>query len=126
MEKQTGIYAKNLDYPDERRDFVGHGHLDLAQFEGDISIGRAEFEPGWEWKKDVKPIANTHSCEAPHTGYCMSGSMVILMDNGDEFTIRKGDAFHIPPGHNARVEGNEKCVLIDVGGYKSYAKKQAA
>jgi len=126
MTNKASFYCKNFQNPDERRDFKRHGHLDLLQFSDDVSIGRAEFEPGWKWSSDVKPIAGTDSCEAPHAGFCLSGTMMIHMDNGDEFRIHAGDAFHIPPGHDAWVEGNEKCVMIDVGGYKSYAKPAAA
>ncbi len=119
-------YCKNLKNPDERRDFKSHGHVDLIKFSEEISIGRGEFEPGWKWSEDVQPIAGTASCEAPHAGYCLSGSMVIRMNNGEEFTIRAGDAFQIPPGHNAWVPGNERCVLIDFSGFKHYAKRAAA
>ena len=126
MKNKSKKYSKNLKQPDERREFVGHGHLDLVQFDNGISIGRAEFDPGWKWDRDVKPLAGTKSCEAAHSGYCVSGAMTIQMDDGDQFTINEGEAFHIPAGHNPWVEGNEKCVMLDVGGYQSYAKKQVA
>ena len=57
-----------------------------------------------------------------HTGYCISGSMTVKMDSGEQFTVRPGDAFHMPPGHDAWTEGKEACVLIDVTGVKNYAK----
>lgn len=123
--KEKSNYSKNLEKPDERRDFKAHGHLDLVDFPGELSIGRAIFEPGWKWSNDVKPIAGTAACEAPHAGYCLSGAMTIRMVDGDEFTIRAGDAFGIPPEHDAWVVGDEPCVMIDVGGYRSYAKKAA-
>jgi mannose-6-phosphate isomerase-like protein (cupin superfamily) len=122
---EAKTYRKNLETPDERRDFKAHGHLDLVNFAEDLSIGRAVFEPGWRWSTDVRPLAGTEICEASHSGYCISGQMTIRLVNGDEFTIRPGDAFFIPPGHDAWVIGNEPCVLIDVGGYSSYAKKAA-
>ncbi|MGZ3711540.1 MAG: cupin domain-containing protein [Bdellovibrionota bacterium] len=119
-------YVKSLNRPDDRRDFKAHGHLDLIKFSEDLTVGRAEFEPGWKWENDVKPIAGTSTCEAAHTGYCQSGAMTIQMTNGDQFTVKAGDAFHIPPGHTAWVEGKEKCVMIDVGGFKNYAMKPGA
>ena len=33
------------------------GKIDLANFSGDVAIGRVIFEPGWSWEKCVKPIA---------------------------------------------------------------------
>ena len=118
-------YCKNLKTPDEKRPFKAHGHMDVVTFPEGVTVGRGEFKPGWKWSEDVKPIAGTQSCEAPHSGVCISGSMVIHMNNGDEFTIREGDAFRIPAGHDAWVVGTEPCVLLDVGGSKSYAKKAA-
>lgn len=116
-------YARSLDTPDERRDFAAHGFLNLISFPEGVNVGRATFEPGWRWSNDVRPLAETETCEAPHSGYCISGSMAIRMNNGDEFVVRAGDAFHIPPGHDAWVLGSEPCVLIDVGGYANYAKR---
>jgi len=122
---ETGT-SKNFNLPDETRPFIGHGHLDLLKFEGNAIIGKGVFEPGWKWSTDVKPIAGTKSCEAAHTGYCVEGSMRIAMDNGREFTIKPGDAFQIPPGHDAWVEGDRNCVLIDVSGYEHYAENKAS
>jgi mannose-6-phosphate isomerase-like protein (cupin superfamily) len=123
MEKETTIFVKDLKKPDERREFEGHGHLDVSTFEDGSTIGKASFEPGWRWSNDVKPIAGTSSCEAEHHGYSIQGTMVVRMDSGEEFTIKAGGAFHIPPGHDAWVVGNETCEMIDVGGFTNYAVK---
>lgn len=46
------IIKKNLDSsPDETRKFE-QGKADIATF-SDVTIGRAEFEPGWSWEKCV-------------------------------------------------------------------------
>ncbi|MCM2323996.1 MAG: cupin domain-containing protein [Oligoflexia bacterium] len=121
MEK-TKSFHKKFETPDEVRQFRGKGRLELLSFDDGTAIGRGIFEPGWKWSNDVKPIAETDSCEASHTGYCLSGSMVIRMNNGEEFTIRAGEAFKIPPGHDAWVVGSENCELLDVTGYVNYAK----
>jgi hypothetical protein len=57
---------------------------------GETSIGRAYFEPGWNWEKCVKPIAKTESCQAPHTQYIISERMRVKMDNGSEEDIMHG------------------------------------
>jgi hypothetical protein len=44
------------------------------------------------------------------------------MDNGEQFTIKAGEAFYLAPGHDAWVEGDEPCILIDVTGFANYAK----
>jgi hypothetical protein len=52
------MQKKSLDSsPDETRTFE-KGKIDVANL-GDITTGRAIFEPGWSWEKCVKPIAKT-------------------------------------------------------------------
>lgn len=118
--KNTGSFDK----PDERRDFQGHGHLDVINFEGGTVVGRGVFEPGWRWSNDVKPIAETETCQAAHVGYCLKGRMTIHMDNGEEFQIKAGDAYRIIPGHDAWVEGSETCEMLDFMGYSEYAVRK--
>jgi hypothetical protein len=115
-------FSKGFGKPDEVRNFKAHGHLDLLKFGDGMAVGRGVFEPGWRWSKDVKPIAGTNSCQNEHTGYCLSGTMTIKMDSGEQFTVHAGEAFHMPPGHDAWTEGKENCVLIDVTGAQNYAK----
>src|SRR6266568_3512733 len=80
----AGMVRKSLDSPEETRAFeAGMGKLELVNMEGG-PIGRATFQPGWQWSKHVKPIANTDSCEAAHMGYFISGRMKIVMDDGEE------------------------------------------
>ncbi|MDB5040992.1 MAG: Cupin 2 conserved barrel domain protein, partial [Candidatus Eremiobacteraeota bacterium] len=33
-----------------------------------------------------------------------------------------GEAFSIPPGHDAWIEGSEPCVVVDFVGFADYAK----
>lgn len=123
MKKTGENFCKSFNKPDEVRNFKANGHLELVNFEGQPGMGRGVFEPGWKWSNDVKPLVGTKSCQEKHTGYCISGSMTIKMDSGEEFTIEEGDAFQFPAGHDAWVLGKEPCVLLDVTGYENYAKK---
>ena len=84
--------------------------------------GRAVSNPGWKWSNDVKPIAGTESCQAPHTGYVVSGRMHIVMDDGTEGEAGPGDAVVISPGHDAWIVGDEPCVMLDWYGSANYAK----
>jgi quercetin dioxygenase-like cupin family protein len=113
---------KSLNEPDEVRPFrEGKGHADIVSV-GGMTIGRGTFEPGWKWSEHVKPIAGTHSCQSAHTGYVLEGHMVVRMDDGTEITFGPGDAFYMPPGHDAWIVGDKPCVLIDVTGFSQYAK----
>jgi hypothetical protein len=96
--------------------------LDVVNIGGG-TVGRGTFEPGWRWSKDVKPIAKTDLCEAPHFMYQLSGRMHVAMSDGSEFESGPGDVSVIPPGHDAWVVGNENVVVIDWGGASEYAKR---
>ena len=76
---------------------------------GDFTLGRGTFEPGWQWSKDVKPIAGTESCMVHHTGICVSGKMTIRTNDGVEVTVSAGDVFVLEPGHDAWTVGDEPC-----------------
>jgi len=89
---------------------------------GGATVGRAVFNPGWKWSNDVKPIAGTDSCQAPHTGYVISGSMHVVMDDGTEGDAGPGYAIAISPGHDAWIVGDEPCVMLDWSGSANYAK----
>ena len=115
------ITRRSFDKPDEVRPFEGKGHLDVVNMDG--IVGRGVFEPGWRWSNNVKPIAGTDSCMAPHAGYVVSGRMRVRMDNGDELEFGQGDLMLCPPGHDAWVLGDEPCVMIDWTGYGEYAKR---
>ena len=106
--------------PDEVRTFP-NGRAEILQV-GDAEIGRLVFEPGWRWSDDVKPIAQTASCEAPHFQYHVSGQLAIAMDDGTEFVARPGDVTSLPSGHDAWVVGDEPVVVVDWFGASGYAK----
>jgi hypothetical protein len=48
-----------------------------------------------------------------HIGYVLKGRMALRMD---------GDTFHMPPGHDAWIVGDQACVILDFGGLKGYAQ----
>ena len=110
---------KSLETPEETRTFP-KGKLDVVVVKG-MSVGRAEFEPGWKWSECLKSIAGTESCEAEHLCYVISGAMRIRMNDGSEFDLVPGEATAIPPGHDAWVVGDKKCVIVDFVGFKDYA-----
>ena len=112
---------KALSTPDETRNFP-NGKLDILNV-GDFVFGKATFEPGWKWSESVKPLAGTTSCMVHHQGYVVSGHMHIKMDDGSETEVGPGDAFVIPPGHDAWTVGDEPCVMYDFSGASNYAKK---
>jgi quercetin dioxygenase-like cupin family protein len=116
------LVKKSFDSPEETRPFEdGMGQLELVDLEAG-PVGRATFQPGWQWSKHVKPIAGTDSCMAAHRGYFVSGRMKVVMDSGEEIEYGPGDYAVMAPGHDAWIVGDEPCVVIDWQGSADYAK----
>jgi hypothetical protein len=111
---------RSFQTPDETRAFP-NGRAEIGKI-GDGEVGRLVFEPGWRWSNDVKPIARTNSCEAPHFQYHLSGRLAIRMDDGSEFVAGPGDITSLPSGHDAWVVGDEPVITVDWVGATSYAK----
>ncbi|MFN2607325.1 MAG: cupin domain-containing protein [Acidimicrobiales bacterium] len=80
---------------------------------GSTTVTRSTMQPGWRWSECVKPIAGTESCQVQHNGYAVSGQIRIRPDDGTEIEINPGDAYSIPPGHDASVMGDEPWVGVD-------------
>lgn len=105
------LQRKSFATPDQVRSFPT-GRCDIVTLD-DLSVGRFVFQPGWRWSKDVQPVAGTRSCQFRHLGYTISGALDVRMDDGTTLTIRAGEAYEIPPGHDAWVVGDEAWTSIE-------------
>jgi class 3 adenylate cyclase/quercetin dioxygenase-like cupin family protein len=114
------LRRKRFDRPDEVRR-VEKARIELVEL-GELAVGRAVFEPGWRWSEHVKPIVGTESCQVHHIGYVVSGHLRIEMTDGASLEVVGGDAFEIPPGHDAWVIGDEPWVSIDWAGRRLFAR----
>jgi uncharacterized cupin superfamily protein len=108
----------SFEKPDEIREFP-NGRAEIVKT-ADGEIGRLVLG---RWSNDVKPIANTASCEAPHFQYHVSGRLAIRMDDGTEFIAGPGDVTSLPSGHDGWVVGDEPVVVVDWYGAGNYAKR---
>ena len=115
------VAHKQLGAPDEVREFP-NGRAEIFDIGGD-EVGRLVFQPGFRWSNDLKPIAKTESCEAPHFQYHVSGRLAIRMDDGTEFVAEPGDITSLPKGHDAWVVGDEPAIVVDFFGASNYAKE---
>jgi hypothetical protein len=120
-EAQHKTEVASLNKPTETRSF-DLGKMEVVEISGG-TIGRLTIEPGWRWSKHVKPIANTEWCEAPHFQYQVSGTLHVVMADGEEFDCVADDVSLLPSGHDAWVVGDETVVLIDWNGSTTYARR---
>lgn len=114
------LQRKGFDTPDEVRRFT-NGVVEVVNLD-EIAVCRFNFQPGWEWSKDVGPIAGTKSCQHRHVGYTVTGKLCVRMDDGTTLTIGSGEAYEIPPGHVAWVEGDEPWKSIEFTSGHLYGK----
>src|SRR5215211_8638149 len=117
------LQKMNLDSPDEARTFE-NGKVQVATL-GEFNASRFMLEPGWRWSENVKPIVGTESYQVLRTGYQVSGRLHVRLEDGTEEEVGPGEAYVIPPGHDAWVVGDEAVVSVDMSSatVERYAKK---
>ena len=109
-----------FDEADERRTFE-HGSFELVNL-GGVTIGRASYEPGWVWSEHVGKPNGEELCQVEHVGLVLSGRTGGRMADGTEFELTPDDLFHIGPGHDSWVIGDEPYVSLHFLGASDYAK----
>lgn len=114
-EQLREIRSKNLDEPDAVRD-LGRGSGVFVDLGRGLVVGKAVLEPGWRWSEDVRPVVGTESCLVHHIQLVLEGRLGVRMDGGEDQVFGPTSIVEIPPGHDAWVDGDEPCVLIDLSG----------
>ncbi len=61
------------------------------------------------------PLMGVASCPIRHLGYSMSGTIHVVMDDGQTLDVGPDTVFDIPPGHDKWVVGEEPWVTIEWG-----------
>ena len=113
--------TRRFNEPDELREFP-LGRFELIQI-GGMTVGRAEYAPGWRWSQHVGAATGQTACEVAHLGLVLSGRNQIEMTDGRVIEVGPGDLFEIGPGHDSVVVGDEPYVSIHFLGADQYATK---
>jgi len=117
------IKTKRFDEPDETISLPNMiGQIVVL---GETYISRTVGQPGWRWSIDVKPLAGTEWCQYHHQGVVLSGQMHIMTAEGAQRTIGPGEAYDIPPGHDAWIVGDEPGIAIEFQGVRGWGKPNA-
>jgi len=114
------VILKRFDHPDEISTFE-KGKFELIRL-GEMTIGRASYEPGWKWSLHVGAPQGVKSCAVEHVGLVLSGCATAAMDDGRIIEMKPGDFFYIAPGHDSWVVGNQPYVSLHFLGAADYAK----
>ena len=77
---------------------------------GGMTIAINELPAGTDFSPLLEGLKN-NSCQVPHWGYILKGSLRLKYDDGKEVVLKAGDVFYMVPGHTASVVEDLK--LID-------------
>ena len=109
----------NLDQATDTRTFE-KGKFETYRV-GPMTLGRATYEPGWKWSEHVGAATGEKLCQVEHVGLVISGRAAVAMADGTEHVMEPGDLFHVPPGHDSWVVGDEPYISIHIMGSEDYA-----
>jgi quercetin dioxygenase-like cupin family protein len=114
------VIVKRFDNPDEVRSFT-KGRFEIVHIAG-MTLGRATYQPGWEWSEHVGRALGQKSCDVEHIGFVIQGRATAAMNDGQVVELRAGDIFYIAPGHDSRVIGDEPYVSLHLIGAGAYTR----
>jgi quercetin dioxygenase-like cupin family protein len=114
------VILRRFEQPDEVREMV-KGRFELVRI-GELTIGRATYQPGWKWSEHVGPVVGTAHCSVEHVGLVLAGVATVAFE-GRVVEMRAGDLFHVPPlPHDSWVVGDEPYVSLHFLGAERYAR----
>ncbi|MBV9403867.1 MAG: cupin domain-containing protein [Acidobacteriaceae bacterium] len=117
------VTLKTFDNADEIRVFE-KGKFEIVHL-GGLTLGRATYEPGWKWSLHVGAASGKRSCDVEHVGLVISGRAAVAMDGGRTLEMSAGDLFHVPPGHDSWVIGDQPYVSLHFLGAEIYAARKS-
>jgi class 3 adenylate cyclase len=112
------LQRRSFAEPEQTRRFP-NGTLRTVALD-EVVFGEYRFEPGWRWSNDIKPIVGTPLCQHHHIGYALTGHLHVVLADGTTFDFVAGDAYEIPPGHDAWVVGDETFHSIEFSGARTF------
>jgi len=115
-----GVESRDFSSPDETRT-PDKTRVEVVKVSG-REVGRYTFEPGWRWSECIKPVVQTNSCQVDHIGYLLSGTLHVQHDDGTVVEVQAGNVYHIGPGHDSWVLGDEAVVAIEFQGAADFAE----
>ncbi|MCZ6837462.1 MAG: cupin [Planctomycetota bacterium] len=118
----TDLIIKRFDRGEgDRREFE-KGFFEVLEV-GSVSIGRAVYEPGWNWSEHARGSDDPPTCPHEHVVLVIKGRCAVKMDSTRETRIMEsGDLVYVAPGHESWVVGDEPYESLHFMGFEGYAK----
>jgi quercetin dioxygenase-like cupin family protein len=112
------VTLKRFENPDEVRTFT-KGKFEIIHIAG-MTLGRATYEPGWKWSEHAGRALGQENCHVEHIGVVIQGCATAAMSDGRVIELHAGDIFHVGPGHDSWVIGDEPYVSLHLIGAGAY------
>ena len=120
-EGSTELILKRFETPDEVRHML-KGTFELITI-GNMTIGKATYEPGWKWSEHVGEALGKSHCDVEHLGLCLSGQATVAFEGEPVRTVTPGTIFYVPKTpHDSWVVGDEPYVSIHFLNADHYAR----
>ena len=114
---------KQFSEPDEVTHFP-KGKFETVRL-GEMTIGRATYQPGWKWSNDVGPGLDEQFCTVEHVGMVVSGAAAVAFPGEQVIEMKPGDLFYVTAEpHDSWVVGDELYVSLHFLGAGTYARKR--
>jgi quercetin dioxygenase-like cupin family protein len=115
------MILRAFEKPDEVREFE-HGRVELVRI-GGMTLGRATYQPGWQWSLHVGPSVGPTYCEVEHLGYVIGGVATAAFSDGRVIEMKEGQLFYIPAEpHDSWVVGDRPYISLHLLGATHYAR----
>lgn len=119
--EQLGLVLRRFENPDEVRE-MEKGRFEIIHI-GNMTIGRATYQPGWKWSEHVGPAVGEPLCAVEHLGLVLSGTATAAFEDGTVYELTAGTLFSIPSTpHDSWVVGEEPYQSLHFLGADHYAR----
>jgi hypothetical protein len=105
--QQKKSARKNVKWPEEQKhlaidSFPATNMVNYLSDWGGMTVAVNSMPKG----ADLAPLLiglKNNSCQVPHWGYILKGSLRLEYDDGNVVVLKEGDLFYMAPGHRASV-----------------------
>lgn len=117
---ELDVILRRFEQPDEIREMV-KGRFEVVHI-GGLTIGRATYQPGWKWSRDVGPTVRADRCSVEHVGLVLAGTATVAFADR-VIEMHAGQLFYVPPvPHDSWVVGDRPYVSLHFLGADRYAR----
>jgi len=127
-----GIQIHTAPFPDGKFTIATDELSQVVEPQAGKQLLRHVLNPGWNWARVIGADKGLKYNPKPHFGVCVQGECRVTLNDAKETkidprpatvkTIKAGDAFVIPPDHNAESVGDKPLIFYELPDCSGIAK----